>query len=505
MLMLRLTLLATLLLLAQITTLTAAPRKIPERRLFFVASPPYHGNELLSDLCSTCNQVSSSFLRIPSMGGDVVLSAAKKGLTASYAERKEMFYGATDTVINALPEGWSYMDTNPMFVQTFHDIVLRDFASAHSITIILLRDHPARALSRLEQHSDDVTFFESSLNNNKMKSSSQFTLYTQHTRLATTRPLKSWKQSSEKELLIGYLIDVESRRQQIRAVAARRRRVEVVDVWYDELTSVDSVKYLLEIRLGMTNCNTTDIERILHQYVQSEEDISTSMLEKNNVEIESYVLKSRKKVGLSLALPSLPLQSGVTHGGGAPPSLCIMEGGDGDGGCAHNPPLLNMGKSNERYGPVFFWNPVQRDVTNPVFYFGVNAPLPMPSAYGEKRDFVLTTFILNDATLETMDTKVHSTLDSTQVIKAAKKYTAMDRSQRVSGVQLHSDCLARLPLILCHKIPSSLNISNSSYHLKMTVTSLDVSWAALSHFSFFLPMVIPSVQDLNGSQSAKKA
>ena len=53
------------------------------------------------------------------MGGDVVLSAAKKGLTASYAERKEMFYGATDTVINALPEGWSYMDTNPMFVQTF--------------------------------------------------------------------------------------------------------------------------------------------------------------------------------------------------------------------------------------------------------------------------------------------------------------------------------------------------------------------------------------------------
>jgi len=92
------------------------------------------------------------------MGGDVVLSAAKKGLTASYAERKEMFYGATDTVINALPEGWSYMDTNPMFVQTFHDIVLRDFASAHSITIILLRDHPARALSHWSNTATTLRF-----------------------------------------------------------------------------------------------------------------------------------------------------------------------------------------------------------------------------------------------------------------------------------------------------------------------------------------------------------
>ena len=484
---------STFLLLISTTSLAATP----EHKLFYVASPPYHGNQLLHQLFSTCEKVSSHFQNTPNMGSDIVLTAAKQGLTKTYATRKARYYDATKTIITDLPEGFSYVDTNPNFAHTYHDVVLRDFASLHSVTILLLRDHPARALSRLEQNSNQITFFNKSSStkpattkHNTATNSFQtnhFTLYTQHTRLATTRPLKSWKESTEKELLIGYLVDMESRRQQIQAVAARRRRVEVIDVWYDELTQIDSAKYLLETRLGMKKCNVTNMNHILHQHQQNKEKISLLMLENNAEMIESYISSSRQKVALSITLPSLTLPIGVLNIDFETRCLMGENNGNNGNGCSKNVPLLHMGRSNERHGDIFFWEPVQMNVNeNPIFYFGTNANLPIPSSYGDRRDIVITTSILNGETKESLDVKIHSTFDSTRIIETALSHSLIDSTQKIVGIQLlNKTCGKSVEFLLCHQLPATLNISlGHSYHLKLNVVTLTKTWSALNYFQF---------------------
>ena len=464
------------------TTLTrAAAPTTPGHRLLYVASAPFHGNKLLSELFSTCDKVSSSFQSEPNMGGDVVLSAAKIGLTKTYAARKERYYSTTQAVINALPHGWSYADTNPMFAHTYHDVVLRDFAAHHPVTVLLLRDHPARTLSRLEMNSDDVSFFKrpaSTVTNHTL-----YTLYTQHSRLATTRPLHRWKNSSEKELLMGYLIDIESRRRQIRLVAARRRRVDTVDVWYDELIHLNSVLYLLESRLGLTKCNETAITQILMRRAPKE-TIQPSMLKNNAKLIQEYTMMSRNEVAMSTMLPSLALPTGTQT---TQPKNCVLDGSELIGDVCSNQVnlLLHVGKANQMLGSVYFLNPVQFSAgKHPLLYFGVNDALPMPALIDDLRVAVITTEILEAKTLEIIHSQLHSTEDSTHIVEKARAQRLRQPNVHSTGLQFRNECASVKSKkdILCHLLPSSL--VEEAYYVRMTVASGGESWSTMGWFSF---------------------
>ena len=478
-----------LLLLHPHSTLTAAPPKTVHAHLFFVASPPYHGNELLSQLFSTCTKVVSTFNTAPQMGGHVVLSAAKSGLTKTYDSRKTLFYTPTQATLAALPVGSMYADTNPMFAHTYHDIVLRDFASNNPVTILLLRDHPSRALSRLERHSNQISFFNTPMD--ATQDPNRYTLYTPHSRLATTRPLNSFKESSEQELLIGYLIDMESRRQQIRAVASRRRKVNVIDVWYDELTDVESARYLLETRLLIPNCNTTQIEKILVQYHQSKkEEFAQKTLQQNEQFIQNYLKESRKKIKSSktIAVPSMALPTGIVP---TEPEYCIF---DNAKGCAANLPVLDVPNTSKRNaGNVFFYQPLQLSVGEfPSFSFGVNKALPMPDTFGKMRSAIITTELIAHmpGTFGTMRSAASATeVGKVEKIVNKKVYTAVDSTRvlhlPVKVLQLRIDCSSstKETHILCHPMPLALN-RTQSYHVRLTVTCLQEKWVTLGWFSF---------------------
>jgi len=459
----------------------STPASTPHR-MFYVASPPYHGNKLLSQLFSTCKKMSSSFENKPKMSGNAVLHAAKKGLTATYNSRRSLFYPPTKAALDALSTGWMYANTNSMFAHTFHDIVLRDFASKNPVTILLLRDHPARALSRLQQHFNRISFFETPMD--QQNDPNRYTLYTQHTRLATTLPLNKWKDSSEEELLIGYLIDMESRRQQIRSVAARFRKVQVVDVWYDELINIESVKYLLETRLLIPECNTTLIQNILTQF--KIETYQTETLKSNKKQIDRYVEQSRKNSRSSkfIALPSMVLPAGTKS---TELTNCILDISRTNNGCVQNVPLLDLSKENKRDGNIFFWNPLQLSVGDqPSFYFGVNTPLPIPNAYGKLRSAMIQTELLQSESLQLIGAaRNHSMGKSTQIIGNSRLYTRTQPSARISVLHLTTNCkpLNELENVLCHPIPRILN-RTKGYNVRLTVSTFGETWTTMGWFSF---------------------
>jgi hypothetical protein len=454
-------------------------------RMFYVASPPFHGNKLLSQLFATCDKVSSQFETKPRMGGHILIYAAREGLTKTYVNRKQIYLQPTIATVDALPAGWMYANTDPMFAHTFHDIVLRDFANKNAITIILLRDHPARSLSRLKSHATEISFFATP--NDKQNEPGRYKLYTQHTRLATTLPLKSFKDSSEEELLIGYLIDIESRRQQIRSVSSRFRKVNVVDVWYDELTDIESVKYLLETRLQIPNCETSKIQHILNQH--QHDKYSRKELKMNNYNIQQYLLHSRTKAKNSkiISLPSMVLPSGTVP---TKPANCILHAtstaDDNYLGCAQNLPILDVSMMHKKQKPIFFWNPVQISVGDqPIFYFGVNKMLPIPSVYGAMRSAIIKTELLENDSLKVIGEVIHEVAKSTRIIESTIMQTKKNPKVRNSVLQLSGDCKSfnTFQNVICHPIPLSLD-RTLSYKIRLTVTSLTEKWITLGWFSF---------------------
>jgi hypothetical protein len=291
----------------------ASAASTQDKKLFFAASPPFHGNALLSELLATCPNVVTKYCDKPSMGGDLHHAASSLGLTGTYEKRRAAKLPAMQSSIDNTPKGFGYADMSPNFATGWHDIVLRDLASAHPITILLVRDALPRALGRLQARRASISPWHvtnsSSIYSEHFGSGGFFPVYSQHSRLASTRPLLKWENANDDELLVGYLVDFEARRQNIRAVAERRRRVNVVDVWLEELLDPDSVIYLLHTKMRLKSCNVTTIRALLgagpSKSIHLPLQIPLDIVQANTKIIDNYVAASRNASGLSIAVPSL--------------------------------------------------------------------------------------------------------------------------------------------------------------------------------------------------------
>ena len=192
-------------------------RPPPDRRLVFAVSPPFHGNALLSELLGTCPTIVAKYCDAPSMGGDLHHMASQQGLTKTYKQRQAAKLPALEASIKQIPEGFGFVDTCPNFATGWHDIVIRNLASRHPITILLIRDFLPHALGRLQLRRASISPWHvnniSAIYKHQFGQGSFFPIYTQHSRFSSTLPLRKWTDASDDELLMGYLVDFEARRQ----------------------------------------------------------------------------------------------------------------------------------------------------------------------------------------------------------------------------------------------------------------------------------------------------
>lgn len=105
--------------------------------LIFSISSGRAGSEYLSTLLETGRDVIAEHEAIPQMHGEPLMRCMHEPLEDSYASRR-IKADAIAATLRANPSARAYAETNHMFIKTFHDVVLREFA-AHPLFVVHLR------------------------------------------------------------------------------------------------------------------------------------------------------------------------------------------------------------------------------------------------------------------------------------------------------------------------------------------------------------------------------
>ena len=401
----------------QIFFATAIVDSAPE--LLFAVSPPFHGNALLSELLSTCPSVMTKYCDTSNFNNNFFHKIAHLGLVMSYDERRAAKMPSLEDSIESLPHGSKYADMSPNFAIGWHDIVLRDLASKHPVTLIVIRDSLPRALSRLQSRRASLSFWRfqnsSDIYSRHLGHSSLFPVYSQHYRLANTRPLRRWKESTDDDMLAGYLVDFEAMRQNIISVAALRRRVKVIDVRLEEIVDSEAVAYLLMKKLGLRNCNMTKINELLGDGPNKSRNmpyrVPREVLFANTKFMDTYIEESRNTSKLSVILPSMHQVSAqlehhyptkMRHVMDATGSLYFGDSSfkytsEKQTGQSKLPFILHQGVTDSMISPfpIYFTNPIQFVIERyPVFILEASPhirSLRRPAMRGERRFFLNST------------------------------------------------------------------------------------------------------------------
>jgi len=105
--------------------------------LIFSISSGRAGSEYLSTVLATGRDVVAEHEAVPQMHGEPLTRCMHEPLDDSYASRRVKADAITRT-LQAHPNARAYAETNHMFIKTFHDVVLREFA-AHPLFVVHLR------------------------------------------------------------------------------------------------------------------------------------------------------------------------------------------------------------------------------------------------------------------------------------------------------------------------------------------------------------------------------
>ena len=135
----------------------AEPAAKSKVRYLFAATTPFNGELTLSKLVDTCADSSATFAESPTLNGALFSTAARQGATKTYEARKKVKLPSLLRASTAEVE--VYADTSPNFAHMFSDVVLREIAGKHRVTIALLRDDVAETIASLhaQRASLDLT------------------------------------------------------------------------------------------------------------------------------------------------------------------------------------------------------------------------------------------------------------------------------------------------------------------------------------------------------------
>ncbi len=128
-------------------------RKSPDRRLLFSINPGRSGSRYLAELLGTAEEVTSFHEAEPLMNGPYLQMINNMPYAGSVNKRR-IKCKAVKKILDGLPAGQIYCETNHMFIKTFYDVVLHEFKN---VEVIILR----RKLSHVLKSFIELGYFSS--------------------------------------------------------------------------------------------------------------------------------------------------------------------------------------------------------------------------------------------------------------------------------------------------------------------------------------------------------
>ena len=128
-------------------------RKDPDHRLLFSINPGRSGSQYLAELLGTAEEVTSFHEAEPPMNGSFLHMINELPYDRTVKKRR-IKCNAIKKILNGLPAGQIYCETNHMFIKTFFDVVIKEF---RNVDVIILR----RELSHVLKSFVELGYFSS--------------------------------------------------------------------------------------------------------------------------------------------------------------------------------------------------------------------------------------------------------------------------------------------------------------------------------------------------------
>ena len=128
-------------------------RKDPNHRLLFSINPGRSGSQYLAELLGTAEEVTSFHEAEPPMNGSFLHMINELPYDRTVKKRR-IKCNAIKKILNGLPAGQIYCETNHMFIKTFFDVVIKEF---RNVDVIILR----RELSHVLKSFVELGYFSS--------------------------------------------------------------------------------------------------------------------------------------------------------------------------------------------------------------------------------------------------------------------------------------------------------------------------------------------------------
>jgi hypothetical protein len=274
---------------------TQDPNAQKKSRLFFSINSGRVGTGYLAALLNTAKGVTGVHEPEPTMAGTYVKLINIAPLNVSFAERR-IKADAIRTVLESLPRGQIYAESNSNFIRTFYDVILEEFTNAEIDVIIIRRYLPEVLKSLLE-----LGHF-----GGNPATANWIPELTSPTRAFTS--CKAPGEMDAYDYLITYLLDTEARANRFQKQFKDFPSIySIAEVRQEELTTMEGVQlFFKKLRLESTSETETFIEsqKVINRraYVKNKYNVKTSV-EQCLERIESYleVCKSR-----DIPVPELP-------------------------------------------------------------------------------------------------------------------------------------------------------------------------------------------------------
>ena len=216
-----------------------------DRRLVFSINAGRSGSKYLAQLLGTAAGVNSFHEAEPKMSGEFIAMINAKPLDLSRDKRRIKAVAIAQTLRGMTPEQ-IYAETNHMFIKTFFDVVLEDFAN---VDVVVLR----RGLVQVLKSFIELGYFSvrNPLSLAWMSSPNAAT--------AAIRPLGSDSSLDQFDLCIAYLLDIEARALRFKEDYPA---IRTHDVRIEQLNTEDEVDRLFDrLRLRPTAATTALVGR----------------------------------------------------------------------------------------------------------------------------------------------------------------------------------------------------------------------------------------------------
>ena len=269
----------------------------------FCINPGRSGSNYLSELLGTARDVVSFHEAEPTMTHEYIkmINTQSYAETASLRRRK---VEAIKKILETLPPGAIYCETNHMFIKTFYDVVFEDLKS---IEVIILR----RDLASVLKSFIELNYF--SPNNpvwsNWMSSPNAAT--------AAVQAIAEDSEMDQYDLCIAYLIDIEGRAQRFQRELPW---VKVHEVWLENLNNFDTVKNFFDkLRITPTTETQHLVGRIVNERSQTKKFFNNPIdLKYCHQRIAEYIAKAKS---YQIRLPEYILKQAL------PPrrSSCVID------------------------------------------------------------------------------------------------------------------------------------------------------------------------------------